>query len=97
MSTTYGGQITDIGISAIAHGCPLLSTINLAFCIKITDVGISAIARGCPLLKKISLTFCVEVTDIGISALAHGCPLLRSINPIAFRKTNIVEERAAIS
>ena len=33
-------KVTDIGVSAIAHNCPLLKIIDLAECKKITDVGV---------------------------------------------------------
>ena len=41
-------QISDVGVSAIAQGCPLLISIDLHNCGRISDVGVSAIAHGCP-------------------------------------------------
>ena len=72
-------QISDIGVSAIAQGCPLLTSINLERCESISDVGVSAIAQGCPLLTLIRLDRCERISDIGLSAVAQGCPLLTSI------------------
>ena len=65
--------------SAIAQGCPLLTSIYLSSCQSISDVGVSAIARGCPLLTSIHFINCWSISDIGVSAIAQGCPLLTSI------------------
>ena len=72
-------EVTDIGISALAHGCPLLRSINLDCCDNITDIGLLALADSCPLLDNISLSECNRITDVGVSAIAHGCPFLTSI------------------
>ena len=72
--------LTDIGISAIAQHCRLLSHIILSHCSLMTDIGVSAIAQHCPLLSDISLSDCSLLTDIGVSAIAQHCPLLSHID-----------------
>ena len=49
-------KIMDASISALAHGCPLLSTIYLSYFDKISDTGVSALAHGCPKLGSTNLT-----------------------------------------
>ena len=75
-------SISDVGVSAIAQGCPLLTSIGLINCGGISDVGVSAIARGCPLLTSIDLSYGGRISDVGVSAIARGCPLLTSIGLI---------------
>ena len=36
-------RLSNIGVSAIAQGCPLLTSINLGYCTSISDIGVSAI------------------------------------------------------
>ena len=64
-------------VSAVAQGCPLLSSITLDGCSNITDVGVSALAQGCRQLSSINLRFCHNITDVGVSALADNGFLLR--------------------
>ena len=73
-------RLTDVGVSAIARGCPYLTTIVLNSCSSITDMGISAIAQGCPHLSTISLVVCRTITDTGIFDIAEGCPRLTTIS-----------------
>jgi hypothetical protein len=39
--------ITDIGVSALCHGCGQLQTIYLSGCEGISDKGVSALGHGC--------------------------------------------------
>ena len=61
--------MTDISISGLALGCPLLSRVDLSFCSQITDIGISVLGEGCHLLTAISLSCCENITDIELSLL----------------------------
>ena len=72
--------ITDIGISALCHGCDQLLTIHLSRCQGITDTGLLALGYGCSKLQTINLEGCQGITDMGISALGHGCGQLQTIN-----------------
>ena len=72
--------ITDMGLSALGHGCGQLQTIDLSQCQCITDMGLSALGHGCGQLQTISLSGCQGITDIGISALSHGCGQLQTIS-----------------
>ena len=59
--------MTDVGVSALGHGCGRLQVINLRDCNLVTDVGVSALGHGCGQLQHIYLGDCL-VTDVGVSA-----------------------------
>ena len=52
-----------MGVSAIAHKCLLLNSINLHRCEEITDVGVSAMAHKCPCLRDIRTSLCVILSS----------------------------------
>ncbi|KAJ8480186.1 hypothetical protein OPV22_023913 [Ensete ventricosum] len=72
-------RVTDVGLSAIAHGCPSLRVLSLWKVPLITDAGLSEIADGCPLLEKIDLCECPQISDKGLIAVAQKCPNLTSL------------------
>ena len=63
-------MITDVGVSALAHGCGQLLSIDLRGCTDITDIGVSALAHGCSQLQSINIMNCWGFTYTGVSALA---------------------------
>ena len=73
-------KITDVGVSAVAQNCPLLSNINVSYCRSISDTALSAIAHDCPLLREINVSGCNQITNVGLSALAQNCSLLDEID-----------------
>ena len=72
-------NVEDASISALAAGCPQLTSVDVSFCRKVTDASISALATGCPQLTSVDVSDCPNVTDASISALATGCPHLTSV------------------
>ena len=77
MDLSHCSLITDVGVSALAHGCGQLHTIHLTGCEHVTDIGVSALAHGCGQLHTIDLRGCVIVTDIGVSAFSSLCTVSR--------------------
>ncbi|OAY72046.1 EIN3-binding F-box protein 1 [Ananas comosus] len=71
--------VTDLGLSAIARGCPSLRVLSLWSIPLITDVGLAEIADGCPMLEKLDLTHCPLISDKGLIAVAQKCPNLTSL------------------
>jgi Leucine Rich repeat len=61
-----GCRITDIGPSALAHGCDQLQTIDLTSCSSITDIGLSALCDGCGQRQTINLSGYKGFKDIGL-------------------------------
>lgn len=74
-------QITDVGLQAIASGCPNLTRIEIYpdYEPKITDVGIRSIATHCKHMSFISVVGCDKVTDDGLRAIVENCPNLTEI------------------
>ena len=70
-------SISDIGVSAIAQGCPQLTSINLQDCKGMSDIGVSAIAQGCPLLTSINLYACSGHTRTTLSFLKRNYPHIK--------------------
>lgn len=77
-SSTRG--VTNIGISAIARGCPSLRALSLWNLSSIGDDGVVEIAKECCLLKKLDLSHCPFVSNKGLIAIAENCRDLISLN-----------------
>ena len=71
--------ITDLGISAIARGCPRLEMINTAYCTSITDSSLISLSR-CPNLKMLEIRGCLLVTSLGLTAIAMNCKQLSRLD-----------------
>ncbi|CAL1359190.1 unnamed protein product [Linum trigynum] len=77
-SSGYG--VTDLGLSAIARGCPSLRTLSLWNVPMVSDKGLSAIAKECHSIEKLDLCHCPSITDEGLAAIAGNCPNLSSLS-----------------
>lgn len=71
--------ITDTGISAIAHGCPNLEMINIAYCKDITDTSIISLSK-CSRLNIFESRGCPLITSLGLAAIAVGCKQLTKLD-----------------
>ena len=72
-------SVTDVGLSAIARNCPLLTSLSLLVCSAVSDIGVLAITQGCPHLVSINLEN-TAISDACLVAIADGCPQLMFIN-----------------
>lgn len=72
--------VTDLGLSAVAHGCPALRVLSVWNAPLVGDRGLAEIAAGCPMLEKIDLCGCSMVTDKGLIAIAEKCPNLTVVS-----------------
>ncbi|KAG6723938.1 hypothetical protein I3842_03G233400 [Carya illinoinensis] len=72
--------VTDLGLSAVAHGCPSLKSLSLWDVSSIGDNGLSEIAKGCHLLEKLDLCQCPSLSNKGLIAIAENCPNLTTLN-----------------
>jgi hypothetical protein len=76
----YGiASLTDVGIVALARGCPLLHTLDFDYVNDITDDSLRALGVHCPQLGMFLGRRMRLATDDGLVALADGCPLLHRI------------------
>lgn len=65
-------HITDVGIAAIACGCPDLETMNTAYCDKVTNTSLESLSK-CLKLKALEIRGCPGVSSVGLSAIAQRC------------------------
>lgn len=71
--------ITNVGLSAIAHGCPSLRVLSLWNVPSIGDEGLLEVARECHSLEKLDLSHCRSISNKGLVAIAENCPSLTSL------------------
>ncbi|KAG4930155.1 hypothetical protein JHK82_047222 [Glycine max] len=71
--------VTNLGLSAVAHGCPSLRSLSLWNVSTIGDEGVSQIAKGCHILEKLDLCHCSSISNKGLIAIAEGCPNLTTL------------------
>lgn len=71
--------VTNVGLRAIARGCPSLRVLSLWNLPSVGDDGLADIANGCHLLEKLDLSQCPAITDKGLFAIAKNCPNLTDL------------------
>lgn len=71
--------VTDVGLKAVAHGCPSLKVFTLWDVATISDEGLIEIANGCPQLEKLDLCKCPTISDKALMAVAKSCPNLTEL------------------
>jgi EIN3-binding F-box protein len=72
-------RVTDVGLRAIARGCPSLRVLSLWNLSSVGDEGLCEIANGCHQLEKLELCQCSEITDKALLAVAKHCPNLTDL------------------
>ncbi|XP_059459913.1 EIN3-binding F-box protein 1 [Corylus avellana] len=72
-------RVTDVGLRAIARGCPSLRVLSLWNLSSVGDEGLCEIANGCHLLEKLELCQCPEITEKALLAVAKHCPNLTDL------------------
>ncbi|KAK3043725.1 hypothetical protein RJ639_001921 [Escallonia herrerae] len=71
--------VTNLGLKAVARGCPSLRALSLWNVSSVGDEGLLEIAEGCPLLEKLDLSQCPAISDKALLAIARHCPNLNSL------------------
>ncbi|KAK9280232.1 hypothetical protein L1049_013919 [Liquidambar formosana] len=71
--------VTNLGLGAIARGCPSLRVLSLWNVFSIGDEGLLEVANGCPLLEKLDLCQCPAISNKALLAIAKNCPNLTSL------------------
>ncbi|KAG7029508.1 EIN3-binding F-box protein 1, partial [Cucurbita argyrosperma subsp. argyrosperma] len=75
----HGCEVTNVGLKAVAYGCPSLKAISLWNLSSIGDEGLIEIAKGCRLLEKLDLCQCPGISNKALLELAKNCPNLTDI------------------
>ena len=81
-------EITDLGILAIAQGCPGLEMINIAYCKDITDRSLLSFSK-CSRLKTLESRGCSLITSLGLTAIAVGC---KEITKLDIKKCQNIDD-----
>ncbi|KAK6912566.1 F-box domain [Dillenia turbinata] len=71
--------VTDVGLTAIARGCPYLRDLSLWNTPAIGDEGLVEIANGCQQLTKLDLCQCPLISNKALIAIAKNCPSLTAL------------------
>lgn len=74
-----GHGVTNVGLKAIARGCPSLRALSLWNLPLVGDEGLYEIANGCHMLEKLDLCGCPAISDKGLIAIARNCPNLTEL------------------
>ncbi|XP_068647976.1 EIN3-binding F-box protein 1-like [Aristolochia californica] len=72
-------RVTNLGLSAVARGCPSLRVLSMWNVSSAGDEGLSEIADGCPMLEKLDLCQCPLISDKGLVSIAKKCPKLITV------------------
>ncbi|KAL3655823.1 Transcription factor COE2 [Castilleja foliolosa] len=72
-------SLTDLGLKAVARGCPSLKVLSLWNLSSVGDEGLSEIATRCRNIEKLDLCHCPAITDKGFVSIAVNCPNLTSV------------------
>lgn len=70
----------DVGIVAVAAGCPELRRIDLSNTTQMTESAIIALAEGCPKVTKFFASACRGITDRSLCAIGQQWLLLITLN-----------------
>eukprot|EP00035_Acanthoeca_spectabilis_P029776 m.6373 g.6373 ORF g.6373 m.6373 type:complete len:442 (+) comp3826_c0_seq1:106-1431(+) len=72
-------SVGDVGVTALAMGCPGLVTVVLQACNNVTTDSVCILASRCPKLASIDLFGCDEVGDAALHAIADNLPGITSL------------------
>ncbi|KAL9313164.1 hypothetical protein ACSQ67_018616 [Phaseolus vulgaris] len=75
-----GRGVTNVGLKAIAHGCPSLKVFSVFDVATIDDEGLIEIASGCRKLEKLDLCKCPNISDKTLIAVSKKCPNLAELS-----------------
>ncbi|KAF7849083.1 hypothetical protein BT93_L1264 [Corymbia citriodora subsp. variegata] len=73
-------RVTNLGLGAIARGCPSLKALSLWNLPSVGDEGLLEVANGCHQLEKLDLCQCPNITDKFLVTVARNCPNLTDIS-----------------
>ncbi|KAK7349735.1 hypothetical protein VNO77_07356 [Canavalia gladiata] len=85
--------VTDLGVSAIAHGCPGLEMINTSYCTSITDRALISLSK-CSNLKTLEIRGCLLVTSIGLATISMNC---KQLSRLDIKKCYNIDDSGMIS
>ncbi|KAK6166348.1 hypothetical protein SNE40_023067 [Patella caerulea] len=80
--------LSDIGLKALAHGCPLLQELDLGWCpeLRSRTSCFTTLLQECRNLRKLYLTANRTVCDGDLCAIAQYCPYMEQIDILGTRE-----------
>ncbi|EGV97033.1 Leucine-rich repeat-containing protein 29 [Cricetulus griseus] len=72
--------LTDMGLAAVARGCPSLERLALSHCSHLSDEGWAQAARFWPRLKHLNLSSCSQLTEQTLDTIGQTCKQLRVLD-----------------
>uniref|UniRef100_A0A8C5KN34 F-box and leucine-rich repeat protein 9 n=1 Tax=Jaculus jaculus TaxID=51337 RepID=A0A8C5KN34_JACJA len=71
---------TDMGLIAVARGCPSLERLALSHCGHLSDEGWAQAARSWPRLQHLNLSSCSQLTEQTLDTIGQACKQLRVLD-----------------
>ncbi|CAO2610110.1 Leucine-rich repeat-containing protein 29 [Lemmus lemmus] len=72
--------LTDMGLVAVARGCPSLERLALSHCSHLSDEGWAQAARFWPRLQHLNLSSCSQLTEQTLDTIGQACKQLRVLD-----------------
>ncbi|XP_052585088.1 F-box/LRR-repeat protein 2-like isoform X5 [Peromyscus californicus insignis] len=72
--------LTDLGLVAVARGCPSLERLALSHCSHLSDEGWAQAARFWPRLQHLNLSCCSQLTEQTLDTIGQACKQLRVLD-----------------
>ncbi|XP_073911957.1 uncharacterized protein isoform X6 [Castor canadensis] len=72
--------LTDMGLVAVARGCPSLECLALSHCSHLSDEGWAQAARSWPRLQHLNLSSCSQLTEQTLETIRQVCKQLRVLD-----------------
>ncbi|XP_013359362.1 PREDICTED: leucine-rich repeat-containing protein 29 isoform X3 [Chinchilla lanigera] len=85
--------LTDIGLEAVARGCPSLEHLSLSHCSRLSDEGWAQAAGSWPRLQHLNLSSCSQLTEQTLDIIRQVCKQLRVLDVAMCPGINVVAIR----
>ncbi|XP_023421759.1 F-box/LRR-repeat protein 2 isoform X4 [Cavia porcellus] len=85
--------LTDIGLVAVARGCPSLERLSLSHCAHLSDEGWAQAAVSWPRLQHLDLSSCSQLTEQTLNTIRQACKQLRVLDVAMCSGINVVAVR----
>ncbi|KAM6176298.1 LOW QUALITY PROTEIN: F-box and leucine-rich repeat protein 13-like [Erethizon dorsatum] len=85
--------LTDIGLVAVARGCPSLERLSLSHCSRLSDEGWAQAAVSWPRLQHLNLSSCSRLTEQTLDTIRQVCKQLRVLDVAMCPGINVVAVR----
>ncbi|XP_062032708.1 uncharacterized protein LOC133748138 isoform X2 [Lepus europaeus] len=85
--------LTDLGLVAVARGCPSLERLALSHCGRLSDEGWAQAAGSWPRLQHLNLSSCSQLTEQTLDTIGQECKQLRVLDVAMCPRINMAAIR----